>query len=316
MCRFHLSLAVIVGSLALVKCYPTFQNRIPNGAQIPNPCSPGEAWAAVGHKVPGAGRGFNSFGEAFEANGKQWDIAICKADSDGDGATNGEEVGDPDCIWSGSGPAPSEATGHPGICEPVDSPNCQRANSFLSSTNCAALVGVEPVSVDNSTSAGPPGFEKIWAEKSNCKCFCFDEEAFGEAMSEMMESTFSGLFGMDVDDEDESESHENYYRKKRDTWDQAWQHMQQGNRGLRGIANGMNVQGNAHGNANANGRFQGFQGNFGSNFGGNMQGGRPGDHLQNEREEGGPNVENVPEFNSPDTHDVMDMCKCACPKSP
>ena len=33
--------------------------------------------------------------------------AICDLDSDGDGFTNGEELGDPDCNWSEGDPAPS-----------------------------------------------------------------------------------------------------------------------------------------------------------------------------------------------------------------
>ena len=29
----------------------------------------------------------------------QWTEALCHMDSDGDGRTNGEELGDPDCVW-------------------------------------------------------------------------------------------------------------------------------------------------------------------------------------------------------------------------
>lgn len=31
--------------------------------------------------------------------GNQWTLELCQRDSDGDGQTNGEELGDPDCIW-------------------------------------------------------------------------------------------------------------------------------------------------------------------------------------------------------------------------
>jgi len=37
----------------------------------------------------------NDFGMAFDANGRVWDATICQADSDGDGITNGAELGDP-----------------------------------------------------------------------------------------------------------------------------------------------------------------------------------------------------------------------------
>ena len=36
------------------------------------------------------------------------------ADSDGDGATNGEELGDPNCVWVYGGAPESTPTGHPG----------------------------------------------------------------------------------------------------------------------------------------------------------------------------------------------------------
>ena len=41
---------------------------------------------------------------------------MCKTDSDGDGRTNGEELGDPQCIWTeGSDPTRSYGITHPGI---------------------------------------------------------------------------------------------------------------------------------------------------------------------------------------------------------
>lgn len=44
-----------------------------------------------------------------------WTEALCRADSDGDGKTNGEELGDPDCTWTtGQQPRVSPAPSHPG----------------------------------------------------------------------------------------------------------------------------------------------------------------------------------------------------------
>ncbi len=55
-------------------------------------------------------------------------------DSDGDGRTNGEELGDPDCLWSRSGSASVNVleapSGHPGnaiLCtngEELGDPDC------------------------------------------------------------------------------------------------------------------------------------------------------------------------------------------------
>ena len=45
----------------------------------------------------------------------QWNPELCRADSDGDGRTNGEELGDPDCNWT-SGTIPDRVSDitHPG----------------------------------------------------------------------------------------------------------------------------------------------------------------------------------------------------------
>lgn len=50
----------------------------------------------------------------FAAAGHQWTKALCGKDSDGDGRSNGEELGDPTCTWTSGAPAPQAATGHPG----------------------------------------------------------------------------------------------------------------------------------------------------------------------------------------------------------
>lgn len=41
----------------------------------------------------------NAFGQDFELQGLRWTKDLCEADSDGDGFTNGEELGDPCCVW-------------------------------------------------------------------------------------------------------------------------------------------------------------------------------------------------------------------------
>ena len=115
--------------------FPAFQLRIPNGGRVPHPCFPNTTiWSGVGHwRAEGAGEQ-NSFGKDFLATRFRWTQELCKKDSDGDGRTNGEELGDPDCLWSQDIRAPptSRAISHPGICEPVDSPRCLQKNNYLS----------------------------------------------------------------------------------------------------------------------------------------------------------------------------------------
>ena len=50
------------------------------------------------HNSAGGGDARNPFGRALGSS-TNW-ARVCPTDSDGDGQTNGEELGDPDCIWS------------------------------------------------------------------------------------------------------------------------------------------------------------------------------------------------------------------------
>ena len=46
---------------------------------------------------------------------QRWTADFCRADTDEDGKTNGEELGDPDCVWSEGGtPARTTDITHPG----------------------------------------------------------------------------------------------------------------------------------------------------------------------------------------------------------
>jgi hypothetical protein len=66
----------------------------------------------------------NSFSAAFRDAGNVWTTNFCNEDSDGDGFTNGEELGDPDCLWfAGSSIEPTRTTdiSHPGLWSSVPS---------------------------------------------------------------------------------------------------------------------------------------------------------------------------------------------------
>ena len=51
---------------------------------------------------------------------------MCMADTDGDGQTNGVELGDPCCVWAKNGPAPFQGTSvtHPGDNSKFDGTKC------------------------------------------------------------------------------------------------------------------------------------------------------------------------------------------------
>ena len=50
---------------------------------------------------------------------QSWTAEFCRADTDEDGKTNGEELGDPNCVWmQGETPARTTDITHPGIYIP------------------------------------------------------------------------------------------------------------------------------------------------------------------------------------------------------
>ncbi|XP_059153360.1 temptin-like [Physella acuta] len=109
------SIVYLACSLAAVTAFQAYQAYIPNGDQVPNVCAIG-TWPGVGH-IASLGAGvLNDFGRDFADAGHVWTEELCHRDSDLDGKTNGEELGDPHCHFTPSKPGHLlEATGHPGI---------------------------------------------------------------------------------------------------------------------------------------------------------------------------------------------------------
>ena len=108
---------------AAVLGHAQYMNLIPNGHNLGG--GGALAWHAVGHVSPDprhhvdyllGGFGRNMFGTDFRAAKYQWTKQLCQLDSDGDGATNGQELGDPHCVWRvGFEPARSFNLSHPGF---------------------------------------------------------------------------------------------------------------------------------------------------------------------------------------------------------
>ncbi|XP_063402418.1 temptin-like [Mytilus trossulus] len=124
-------IAISVFLISVTYGYPWFQGKIPNGNKVPDPCKGGSyIWLAVGHKSEAGSGPRNSFGQDFFYANFKWTVNLCEMDSDGDGKTNGEELGDPKCEWyiEAINPVIFNATGHPGICEPMGSPKCRVKN--------------------------------------------------------------------------------------------------------------------------------------------------------------------------------------------
>jgi len=98
----------------LVSARPEFQSKIPNGANIKD--DQGNPAPGVGHIQNSGGGNRNEFGLHFQAAGYEWTQDLCQKDSDGDKLTNGQELGDPNCVWKeGETPTFDKGLTHPGI---------------------------------------------------------------------------------------------------------------------------------------------------------------------------------------------------------
>ncbi|KAK3099911.1 hypothetical protein FSP39_011698 [Pinctada imbricata] len=77
--------------------------------------------------------GVRNTSRALPPRAHRWTKDLCHMDSDGDGRTNGQELGDPDCLWSpGNDSVLSDYNiTHPGICEPLNDINCRKENAWL-----------------------------------------------------------------------------------------------------------------------------------------------------------------------------------------
>lgn len=144
---------IVIALLALlsaVQCYQTYQARIPNGLRVPDPCNTAQFWPGVGHQKRAGGGTRNTFGVLMGDVQIQWGRSVCQADSDGDGRTNGEELGDPNCQWAmgGNPPVLSTNLSHPGICEPVNSKACCQKQTWLycHNTVCNSAIASSTIS--------------------------------------------------------------------------------------------------------------------------------------------------------------------------
>ncbi|KAG6574722.1 Cleavage induced conserved protein [Phytophthora cinnamomi] len=120
-----------------------FVALIPNGGNVPGA-------SAIGHSDnTGRSSATNAFGNAFADAGKSWTLGLCQADTDGDGQTNGQELGDPCCEWSvGSTPRWTSGVSHPSDASKTSN------ESLWANINCT---GVTTVSSSDASSLQPLG---------------------------------------------------------------------------------------------------------------------------------------------------------------
>uniref|UniRef100_A0A2C9K4P5 Uncharacterized protein n=1 Tax=Biomphalaria glabrata TaxID=6526 RepID=A0A2C9K4P5_BIOGL len=128
-----LQVSVLYLYLPVCLAFFAYKDKLPNSDNVQHPCVAVYKWPGVGHEHRLGGGNRNVFGQDFAKAGHKWTKALCTADSDGDGRTNGEELGDPSCVWSvGQEPSRTVNITHPGICEPLHDVTCHGKNNFVS----------------------------------------------------------------------------------------------------------------------------------------------------------------------------------------
>ncbi|KAF1328046.1 hypothetical protein FI667_g7373, partial [Globisporangium splendens] len=135
-----LALSAVLASMQ-VAAIPTYVAKIPNGANV-------DGVQALGHVNPEGGGARNAFGTAFGTAGHAWTKELCEADSDGDGQTNGQELGDPCCAWVESSNEVvqwSKGLSHPGLASSKSDP------SLWASVSCGSASNSTGSSTSNST---------------------------------------------------------------------------------------------------------------------------------------------------------------------
>jgi hypothetical protein len=124
----------------LSSSHSAYKAYLPNGL--------GVSINAYGHRdgsSPNNGN-VNAFGTDFNNVGLRWTTSVCQLDSDGDGQSNGLELGDPCCVWlPGASPLQSSDISSPGQSYQRTSRNCSKVR-------CSN--GIDPCSNTGTPSGG------------------------------------------------------------------------------------------------------------------------------------------------------------------
>ena len=139
----NLTLVILISYCGIVSisAYSSYARSIPNGGNV-------TGTSAVGHYSSYGGGSRNAFGNAFSSAGRRWTPELCALDSDGDGFTNGHELGDPCCLWTKTDPTPLASSGlsHPGDADSVPSgPKCSTPTPTLTILHTPDATGGDAV---------------------------------------------------------------------------------------------------------------------------------------------------------------------------
>ena len=161
-----LSLWAVYGALG----YQSYQAAIPNGANVMVDGSP---WPGVGHDNRAGAGARNPFGQDFKAAALTWTQDLCQKDSDADGQTNGEELGDPSCVWvPGATPERTTSITNPGISDSTASGTGTTVYSgYLIDNYCFALMGMGRLALDGTNVITAPWEHTIHCLRDPPQCY-------------------------------------------------------------------------------------------------------------------------------------------------
>mmetsp|Transcript_28299 Transcript_28299/g.92371 ORF Transcript_28299/g.92371 Transcript_28299/m.92371 type:complete len:425 (-) Transcript_28299:212-1486(-) len=142
------ALLAVLSLQPLVSAHVAYQGLLPNALNV-------YKTVALGHVTGTGGGELNAFGLAFKAHNFVWTKELCEEDSDGDGESNGLELGDPCCRWvKGGSVQPDRAwqLSHPGKTSDkskFEPPNCAAAELVVEEET--AVAGGDPLSSESYT---------------------------------------------------------------------------------------------------------------------------------------------------------------------
>lgn len=157
---------------SVAKARPFRVSDIPNGAKFSCLNCHGDTKASYNTDFGSDARNYLIPGGVISSQHVNW-TPLCPLDSDRDGWTNGQELGDPDCLWKPGDPNPQGLLTNPGVFESAPPPVCGsgklEANEacdgdLLAETNCAFVGAGEGMlgctadcEFDYSGCSEPPG---------------------------------------------------------------------------------------------------------------------------------------------------------------